>query len=206
MRSQLDDSVVDPQRARELADEILGRSDLAEPPRTPFQIAVDWLGDRFSDVIDTVFNVAGGAAGVVVLAALVAVVLFAIFRARRTLERDAQVTFDTESSGKTSPEEWDAAAERAAAAGRYDDAIRCRLRSVLAALDRSGVLDELDGRTSGEYRSAAKQVLPLEAAGAFDELANAFDGVWYGDLPADARLSAEANELARQVRSQVRTS
>jgi len=203
----LDESTVDPEDARRLADEILRRADQQPPSDSLIQTVWDWLIERFNSFVAALtFSGAGALVAYIMLAVIAVAVAVVIIRLRRTVERDAKLAFSASAQGRTTPDEWDAAAERAALAGRFDDAIRCRLRSVLAALDASGVLDELDGRTSGEYRSAAKQVLPLRAAEAFDQLADAFDDVWYGDLPADERLNAQAQELARQVRQQVSSS
>jgi hypothetical protein len=71
-------------------------------------------------------------------------------------------------------------AERAAAAGRWQEAIRERFRAVIATLDERGLLPDRMDRTADEAARDAAVVLPdhLDALAA---AARAFDDVEYGD-------------------------
>ena len=76
-------------------------------------------------------------------------------------------------------------AEQAAAEGRYDEAVRERLRAVVRDLEARGVLDPRPGRTAGEVARDAGAAVP----GVADDLRRAavtFDEVWYGGRTADA--------------------
>jgi hypothetical protein len=82
------------------------------------------------------------------------------------------------------PVDWRRAADRHRAAGRFRDALRCRYRALVGDLARRGLIDEIPGRTTGEERAQLRAVAP-PAAAPFDQAADLFDAVWYGDAAAD---------------------
>lgn len=158
----------------------------------------EWIG-RFleaivgagrDDIVGTIVTVA------FLVVVVVLVVRFAS-RVRRDPSRDVAV------SGATgrAPREWLAEAEAHERAGRWREAVRCRYRLLLARLAARGLLDEVPGRTSGEYLREAGANLP--AAGADLRLAtSAFEAAWYGDRTPDAgqvRRVAEAVDRVEAV-------
>lgn len=82
------------------------------------------------------------------------------------------------------PVNWRAEAEQHRRAGRYRDALRCRYRALVGDLARSGLVDEIPGRTTGEERAQLRRVRP-GAHVPFSAAADLFDGAWYGHLPVD---------------------
>ncbi|MBW8484574.1 DUF4129 domain-containing protein [Actinomadura parmotrematis] len=80
-----------------------------------------------------------------------------------------------------------------AAAGRWPEAIRERLRAVARDLEERAVLDPRPGRTADELAAEAGAALPA-LAGELRAGVLVFDDVWYGDRPGSA---AEYDRLVR---------
>lgn len=187
---------------RRAADEILSRSEFQEPPRSLYQQALDWIGDRIAEAIGALAS--GGAGALVAWAVLVAVVALVAYlvvrtvqgdRRRRPAAGDAGFTVDTDD--RRPAEAWAAEAERFEGEGRWRDAIRCRYRAIVAGLARSGVVDEVPGRTAGEYRVLVDHDRPAIAepfAGATD----LFERAWYGE-EAGPEGSRSIRDLAARV-------
>ena len=76
-------------------------------------------------------------------------------------------------------------AEEAAAAGRWADAVRERLRAVVRDLEQRGVLEPRPGRTAGEIAQDAGAAVPPLAAD-LHRATTVFDEIWYGGRTADA--------------------
>ncbi len=103
------------------------------------------------------------------------------------------------------PDRWRRAAAEHRANGSFRDAVRCEYRALVGELARSGYVDEIPGRTSGEERA---QVGSIAGAGAdvtarFDEAADLFDVAWFDDRPITAGDDARFVELADAVRDTV---
>lgn len=187
---------------RQAADEILSRPEFQEPPRSLYQRVLDWIGDLISEAIGAL--VSGGTGAIVAWALLLAVVALVAYLVVRTVQgdrrrspADASVAFGIEADDRRPADEWVADAERFEGEGRWRDAIRCRYRAIVAGLARSGVVDEVPGRTAGEYRVLVGQGRPAVAeqfAGATD----LFERAWYGE-DAGPEGSRSIRELAARV-------
>jgi len=94
--------------------------------------------------------------------------------------------------------EWRAEAAAHEAAGRWRDALRCRYRALVAELAGRGLVEEIPGHTSGEYRQDVKVVFPA-ASVAFDGATDLFEQAWYGDRPTGRDEQAAFDDLARRV-------
>ncbi len=84
-----------------------------------------------------------------------------------------------------SPAAWRERAERSAAEGRFREALRCRYCALVGELGQRGLLDEVPGRTSGDYERRVKAALP-EVAPQFAQLTARFESCWYGEEPSNA--------------------
>lgn len=88
---------------------------------------------------------------------------------------------------ETPPDRWRRNAAAARESGDFREAIRCQYRGLVGDLARSGFVDEIPGRTSGEERSQVAEIAPrLGAVGAavaaqFDVAADIFDQAWFDD-------------------------
>ena len=186
----------DADEARRLADEILGRPEFAEPERSFFLRFVDWVVRQLERLFGgdgdpaQVGGEGGGAGGsawftvllLVVAVALVVVVLRALqgtWTGRRRVEDDP---LDVDVEGRRDAAAWDELARRLEAEGRWKDAMRARFGSLVERLVEQGVVADVPGRTTGEYRREVRGALP-EVGDDFAEASDLFDRAWYGDLP-----------------------
>lgn len=206
VQDRLPPATADADEIRRAAREILARPEFREPPRSLYQRALDWIGDRIADVVDAL--VRGGAGTVVAWVLLAAVVAAAVYlvarvvrsgplRRRRSDEPEAPV-LDADRDDRRPAAAWEAEAVRLEAAGDWRGVIRCRYRSLIASLASAGVVDEDPGRTAGEYRA----VVSATAAAAADPFAGAtevFERAWYGDEAADGAAAARMGQLAERV-------
>lgn len=74
--------------------------------------------------------------------------------------------------------DWMADARAARDAGDLAEAVRCGYRAVVAGLATTGGLDEVPGRTVGEYRSQVRVNQP-HRLDAFVRASEVFERVWY---------------------------
>jgi hypothetical protein len=101
----------------------------------------------------------------------------------------------------TAPQ-WLDAAERAEAAGDWREGLRCRHRALVARLVEEGVVDDVAGRTTGEYRREVGRALP-GAAGEFAGATELFERAWYGAAATGPEERARFGALAEQVLERV---
>jgi len=193
---------VPPEQVRQDAKDILARPEYQEPPKTWADEVKEWLGERLADVFR---NVAGGTGGPimwVVLALLVGGLLYLLFRIRGSFRlgerREDDPLFVTELEAARSPVEWLTEAERLEANGQWKQALRCRYRALIGLLISEGVVRDIPGRTSGEFRAETRRRAPLVAA-SFASASELFDDAWYGDKQTGQVESARFRELADDV-------
>ena len=91
--------------------------------------------------------------------------------------------------------DWRSDAERFEAAGQWREAMRARYRELVRSLIDDGVLDDLPGRTTGEYRGEFVRARPTHAE-SFIELTELFEAVWYGGVETDAADNQRFRQLA----------
>lgn len=80
--------------------------------------------------------------------------------------------------------DWLADARAAREDGDLSEAVRCGYRAVVAGLAASGDLDEVPGRTVGEYRAQVRTNRP-QRLDAFTRASDVFERVWYARRAAD---------------------
>jgi hypothetical protein len=185
---------------RELSDPVYAQ---ARPGL--FRRAVEWLLSKLS-------NIHLGASALtdpytaIALLTLLVVVVAVVVRLRtgglrgpgRVARRDGLFT----EADRTAAEHR-ALADRAAAQGRWAQAVQERFRAVIRSLDERALLDDRPGRTADEAARQAARLLP----GLADQLAHAatlFDDVTYGELQAGAQDDAALRELDDAVRASPR--
>jgi hypothetical protein len=93
-----------------------------------------------------------------------------------------------------------AAADAHAAAGRWAEAVRDRLRAIITGLEERTLLEPRPGRTADEAAADAGAVVP-DCAADLRAAALVFDDIWYGARPADATHDALLRGLDDRVRS-----
>jgi hypothetical protein len=181
----------DPERARELAHEILqdGRYQGVGLPR-PLQGPVDWIESRLEELIgwvDTLGADAPGGTPVVWSLFAFGVLLVAFALAATTIRRRAVVIERARRAALPAaddPRALERDAERAERAGEWERAVRLRFRAGLLRLDRRRVLAYRPSLTTGEVARAV-------GSPAFAEIGARFDAIAYGGRTAQ-RDDAEA--------------
>ncbi|MGA3219305.1 MAG: DUF4129 domain-containing protein [Acidimicrobiales bacterium] len=108
----------------------------------------------------------------------------------------------TEESGALSPAEWLERAGRFAAEGRFREALRCRYCALVGELAGRGLLDEVPGRTSGDYERLVRASVP-EVAQQFAAVTALFEACWYGHEPSDAQEQVLFDRAAQLVLREV---
>lgn len=102
-------------------------------------------------------------------------------------------------SGPTTADQHRKRADEHAAAGRYGEAIRERMRAVTRELEDRGVLDSRPGRTADEIAAEAGRLVP----GIRTDLRRGawiFDEVWFGERTATATWDAEMAAIDTRIR------
>ena len=199
----------DAEEIRRGAEEILRRPEFQPPPRSLYQRALDEIGELLGDAIDAL--VSGGAGGVlawVVLLAVVGAIAYLVVRGVQSGRRrrgpaapSVAVAVDDEVGRPFAA--WDAEAVRLEGEGRWREALRCRYRSLVAWLAGAGVVEEVPGRTAGEYRALVRGVRPqLDAP--FGSATELFERAWYGDEATGPDEASSFRGLADSVREGAR--
>lgn len=193
---------VDPDDARQRADDILSRAEYQEQVDSIFDRALDWIGEQLGRLF---FGGGGGIAEVIpyvlVTAAAIGIVwtLLQVVRSPGPTSADGddeRVRYGTESI--RTPAVWLDEAERLASAGEFRGALRCRHQALIATWITDQVIDHVVGRTAAECHDAAAPAVDSELS---RHVVATFDAVWYGDAPVDADVyrsfGSDCEQLAR---------
>ncbi len=197
---------VDPSRVRAATHQILSLPEFRPPRRSPLQAAWHWLATEAGRLLGHLFEGAGGVGpmlvslvAIAVVVALVVALVVLTVRHRGGYRGGRRSAAVLQGHGPSrSPADWRAEAAAHGAAGRWRDALRCRYRALVAELVGRGLVEEIAGRTSGEYRRDVNAVAPA-AGPAFDGATDLFEQAWYGDRPAGPEDQDRFDELARRV-------
>jgi hypothetical protein len=143
-----------------------------------------------------------------VLAVLVAAVTGVVFLAvrnglpRRFRRAGRTGVVVTDEDRARTAEQWRQEADRLAAQGNYREALRCRYRALVAELADRHLIDQVPGRTSGDYERTVRALVP-EAAEQFSSATRLFERCWYGQEAPDAKAQVVFDEAARAVIDEV---
>jgi Domain of unknown function (DUF4129) len=171
-----------------------------------WQRFVTWLEAHLHVEVPSFFGGTWGS--FLVLAVLVVSVVGVVFLVARNLPsrrvrraRRSDVVVTDEDRAQTA-EQWRQEADRLAAQGNYREALRCRYRALVAELADRRLIDQVPGRTSGDYERAVRALVP-EAAEQFSAVTGLFERCWYGHEPSDAKAQVIFDEAARAVIDEV---
>lgn len=191
-----------PEEVRRTADEVLSGSEFQRPPKPWFQRVQEVVLDALGRALNALFSGgAGNVAAWVLVALIVAGLVFVGLRIGRTVRRDPGSALEVTVSPRATAAEWRERAEGFEAAGDWKQALRCRYRALVADLAERDVLRDIPGRTAGEYRLDVEEAVPA----AEDDFAGAsalFEAAWYGDEPTgpgeNQRFRAHADRVLAQ--------
>lgn len=199
LQADLPEPVHAPEEVRRAAEEILARPEFRRPEPSLFDRFQDWLAEQLGRVFEAVAGGGrGSVVGIVLLVAALGAVAYFATRFATTVGVDLRARPVEPPTPVRTVGDWMAEAERAEKAGRWKDGVRYRYRALVAGLAERGVVDEIPGRTAGEYRSDVARSAP----GAADDFAGAtelFELVWYGDRPSGPAERDHLDALAARV-------
>jgi hypothetical protein len=189
----------DPDRVREAVREVLARPEFRPPERSLLQRAFDWLLEQAGRLLAELgASGAGGIVGLAVLAlALLGIGLLAA-RFSRGMTPSPEVRAAVPGAPRRPAADWRAEAEAHERAGAWRQAVRCRYRALVAELAARGLVDEVPGRTAGEYRREVGRSLP-DAAADFAGATELFELAWYGRGEPGAPEASRVRELSGRV-------
>ncbi|HUQ63724.1 MAG TPA: DUF4129 domain-containing protein [Acidimicrobiales bacterium] len=185
--------------ARAAADDVLDRPEFKQPTPTILQRIRTWIAEQLARLFGRL--VAGGAASILawlILAAALGVIAFFIFRFARGVTTDATSRTVSAPARLRTAEDWRAEAVAHEKQGEWRAGLRCRYRALVADLAQRGLVDEVPGRTTGEYRSEVGQNVP-KVAPEFGGATELFEAAWYGNRPTGEEESGRFRELAEHV-------
>jgi Domain of unknown function (DUF4129) len=184
------------EEVRQLADEILARPEFAQPEPTLLERVRSWFEDLIGRILEAAFSGgAGSLVGWVVLVVAVAAIIWFATRWGRTVQVDRRVGVRIEEIHRRTPSEWRAEADELEAAGEWKLALRCRYRALVGDLIADGLLEDVAGRTTGEYRRDLALRAP-DRSPAFDEATELFELAWYADRATGPDESRRFRDLA----------
>jgi hypothetical protein len=189
----------DANQVRDATRRVLRRAEFQPAQRTPLEVAWQWLLERLGILLGQL--AAGGAGSVVglllVLLVLAAVAFVAVRFSLGLTPDPAAATALPAVPGRTAAS-WRAEAEAHERAGEWRQAVRCRYRALVAELAVRGLVDEVPGRTAGEYRGQVRRNAPLVA----DDFAGAtelFELAWYARWPTGRDDAGRLRNLSDRV-------
>jgi hypothetical protein len=191
--------VHDPERVRAVVREVLSRPEFRPPERSLVQRLYDWVLEAVGRLLAALGGSgAGGIVGLVLLALVLVGVGVLVARFSRGLTPSPEVAAAVPGGRRRSAAEWRAEAEAQEGAGAWREAVRSRYRALVADLASRGLVEEVPGRTAGEYRREVGRALP-DAAADFAGATELFEVAWYGRSPTGAGESAHLRDLSDRV-------
>lgn len=168
------------EEVRRIADQVLARPEFDGAQPTLWQRFLRLVGDFMGRVLEVIGGDGRGSViGTVTVLAVAVLLIVVVLRYTRTLRRDPQRDLALTSEIGRSSRDWLAEAAEHEAADRWRDSVRCRYRALLADLAAEGLVDEVAGRTSGEYLTVVRSDVP-NAGPAFADATRLFETAWYG--------------------------
>jgi hypothetical protein len=188
-----------PNAIKQAARAILARPEFQLTPPSPVERLRAWIGRELSSLIENALGfgphgILGALIALVLLGGLVFIIVRAVRATGSNPVRDGFVV-----GGRCRPpEDWLAEAARREAEGDWRGALRCRYRGLIAELARRGLIEEIPGTTTGEYRRVVSANLPTGSKD-FGGVTELFELAWYGDEPTDAETAASFRSLSERV-------
>lgn len=185
--------------ARRAADRILSRASFREPEPSLVERLRDWVFEGLGRLLSRVLEGAPGSPiGWIAVTVVVAVLVVLAVRFARGVVRDPEHDAASPPRARRAAAEWRAEASALEARGDWRAALRCRYRALVADLAARGLVEEVPGRTAGEYRREVDVNVPA-VAGEFAGATTLFESVWYGGADAGPDEAARFRSLESRV-------
>ncbi len=188
----------DPLSIRRAAHSILSQPQFRTAGPSLIDRARSWLGRQISHALNAALAGRFGLVGVLVLLVLAAAIVVVVVRVARASRHGGRAHGHRIEGASRLPADWLAEAVACEARGDWRGALRARYRALLAELAARGFVEEVPGRTTGEYRAEVTVNLPT-AAPEFGGATDLFEATMYGDQAAGPGEAAELGALALRV-------
>jgi hypothetical protein len=189
----------DPEQVREVVREVLARPEFRPAERSLVERALEWVLEVVGRLLGAIAGSgAGGIVGLALLALALAGVGVLVARFSRGLTPSAEVAAAVPAGRGRSAAEWRADAEAQERVGAWREAVRSRYRALVADLAARGLVEEVPGRTAGEYRRELGRAAPAAAAD-FAGATELFEVAWYGRADTGAGEAAHLRDLSDRV-------
>jgi hypothetical protein len=163
-----------------ITDEVLSRPEFLDAQPSWLQQALRWLADVIGRFLDTVGQgQRGSTIGTIALVVAAVALVTIVIRTTRGMRRDPGLDVAVDGPVGRGAEAWWADARRLTEANDWRGALRCHYRALVAELAGAGLLEEVPGRTTGEYLAAVTSDIP-SAADSFAAATRRFESAWYG--------------------------
>ena len=197
------DELTPPQRSPDevhgTVREVLRRREFRRESPTMVERARRWVRDQLSRLLASLFRGDRGTVlAWIILGGLLTVVIVLSVRFARSVTPDPRRVAVVPVAPRRSAHEWRAAADAHERAGEWKLALRARYRSLVADLASRGLVDEIPGRTAGEYRAEVIVTVP-GVASEFAGATELFERAWYGNRPTGAEDAAHFRDLEQRV-------
>lgn len=188
-----------PDEVHSTVREVLSRREFRRESPTPIERARRWVRDQLSRLLTSLFRGDRGTVlAWIIFGGLLTVVIVLSARFVRTVTPDPGRALTVPVAPRRSAREWRAEAEAHERAGEWKLALRARYRSLVADLASRGLVDEIPGRTAGEYRAEVAETVP-GVASEFAGATELFERAWYGNRPTGADDAAHFRDLETRV-------
>lgn len=185
--------------ARRAVRDVLSRREFREPAEPLLQRARDALFDFLGRLLARILEGATGSpVGWLAVAIVVTVIAVLVVRFARGLTRDPAREAVGVPSVRRAARDWRADADALEATGDWRGALRCRYRALVADLAARGLVEEIPGRTAGEYRAEVATNVPT-VAGDFAGATALFERAWYGGMPSGRDDAEQFRSLEQRV-------
>lgn len=202
--AQLPVPVHDRGEVERVTREVLSRREFYEPKPSWFTSLRERVIDELARLISRILDGANGSPlGWLAIAIVVAAIVLLGVRFGRTVSRDREQPLVVTTTRRRSPTDWRAEAAVHEAAGEWRQALRCHYRALVAELATRGLVEEIPGRTAGEYRAEVTRNVPRAAAD-FGGATELFELAWYGNRPTGPEETRRLEGLAGHVLEVVR--
>jgi hypothetical protein len=188
-----------PDEVHRTVREVLDRPEYRRESPTLVERARRWVRDQLSRLLASLFRGDRGTVlAWIILGGLLTVVIVLSARFARSVTPDPGREMTVVVASRRSAREWRAEADAHEQAGEWKLALRARYRSLVADLASRGLVDEIPGRTAGEYRAEVTETVP-GVASEFAGATELFERAWYGNRATGADDAARFRDLALRV-------
>ncbi|HEV8648811.1 MAG TPA: DUF4129 domain-containing protein [Actinomycetes bacterium] len=192
----------DPDEVRRAVREVLAQPEYRALRRSLPDLVIDWVLQQIGRLVAALSGSgAGSLIGIGILLLVLAGIGVLLVRFSRGMTSDPEAAAAQRTPTGRSAADWRAEAEAHERSGEWRQAVRSRYRALVADLAGRGLVEEVPGRTAGEYRGEVRRNVPA-AADDFASATELFELAWYGGQrtgpPEASRLRALAERVLRQ--------